>query len=342
VTAARVLVTGATGFVGGTVARALAEHGYRVRALVRPGRDASELRDLGVEPVEGDLLDEASLAAAVEGVEGVFHIGAVYAYWTADPAMVYRVNVDSTRALLDVARRAGVRRVVFTSTVATLKWPGRGRLADERSVACLDEMTGHYKRSKWLAEQAALAANGDGFEVVAVNPTAPFGPGDARPTPTGRIVLEFLRRRMPGYVQSGINAVDVGDVAAGHVAAFERGRPGERYILGNENLTLAEVYGLLREVTGLRRVPLRVPYWVGLAAGLVDGFVEGRLLGREPYVPLEGLRVARHPMYTDCSKAVGELGLAQTPAVEALESAARWYVDNGYVSVGPTWRGRAA
>ena len=327
----RVLVTGATGFVGGAVVRVLAERGYHVRALVRPGRDSPALRDLGVEPVEGDLLDEAAVAAAVEGVEGVFHVAAVYAYWTADPATLYRVNVDGTKALLDAARRAGVRRAVFTSTVATLKWPGRGRRADERSVASLEEMTGHYKRSKWLAEQAALSANGDELGVVVVNPTAPFGPGDARPTPTGRIVLEFLRRRMPGYVQSGVNVVSVADVAEGHVAAFERGRPGERYILGHENLTLAQIYGLLRDVTGLRRLPVRVPYWAAFAAALADGAVEGRLLSREPYVPLEGLRVARHPMYTDCSKAVEELGLPQTPAARALESAARWYVDHGYV-----------
>ena len=324
--------------MGSAVARALAGRGYRVRALVRPGRDATRLRELGAEAVQGDLLDEASLAAAVEGVEGLFHVAAVYAYWTADPAMLYRVNVDGTTALLAAARQAGVRRAVFTSTVATLKWPGRGRLADERSVASLEEMTGHYKRSKWLAEQAALTANGDGFEVVVVNPTAPFGPWDARPTPTGRIV----RRRMPGYVQSGINVVDVGDVAAGHVSAFERGRAGERYILGNENLNLAEVYGLLGEVTGLRRLPVRVPYWLAFAAGLVDGAVEGRLLGREPYVPLEGLRVARHPMYTDCSKAVDELGLPQTPAAQALESAARWYVDHGYVSGRVAWRRNTA
>ena len=338
----RVLVTGGTGFVGNAVARALAGRGYRVRALVRPGRDAARLRELGAEVVQGDLLDEASLAAAVDGVEGLFHVAAVYAYWTADPAMLYRVNVDGTTALLAAARQAGVRRAVFTSTVATLKWPGRGRLADERSVASLEEMAGHYKRSKWLAEQAALTANGDGFAVVVVNPTAPFGPWDARPTPTGRIVLEFMRRRMPGYVQSGINVVDVDDVAAGHVSAFERGRAGERYILGNENLNLAEVYGLLGEVTGLRRLPVRVPYWLAFAAGLVDGAIEGRLLGREPYVPLEGLRVARHPMYTDCSKAVADLELPQTAAAEALESAARWYVDHGYVDERPVWRGRTA
>jgi len=334
----KVLVTGATGFVGGAIARALAVKGYGVRALVRPGRDTEELRDIGVETVEGDLLNQASLAAAVDGVEGVFHAAAVYAYWTANPATLYRSNVNGTKALLNAARRAGVRRAVFTSTVATLRWPGPGRLADERSLASLKELPGHYKRSKWLAEQAALAAARDGLEVVVVNPTAPFGPGDARPTPTGRIVLEFLRHRMPGYVQSGINVVHVSDVAEGHVAAFERGRPGVRYILGNQNLTLAEVYGLLGEVTGLKRRPLRVPYWLAYAAGAADALIEGRLLGREPYVPLEGLRVARHPMYTDCSRAVAELGLPQTPAAEALESAARWYVDHGYVSERTAWR----
>ena len=337
-TAVHVLVTGATGFVGGAVARALTERGYRVRALVRPGRDLSGLRERGVEAVEGDLLDPASVSAAVQGVEGVFHAAAVYAYWSADPSIIYRVNVDGTARLLEAAHRAGVRRVVFTSTVATLRWPGPGRLADEGSVASLEEMTGHYKRSKWLAERAALAANGEGLDVVAVNPTAPFGPGDARPTPTGRIVLEFLRRRFPGYVRTGVNAVDVADVAAGHVSAFERGRAGERYILGNENLTLGEVYRLLREATGLRRLPVRVPYWLAFGAGVVDGLVEGRLLGREPYIPVEGLRVSRRPMYTDCSRAVGELGLPQTPAAEALERAARWYVDCGYVDVRPAWR----
>ncbi len=329
----RVLVTGATGFVGGAVARLLAEREYEVRVLVRPGHDEAVLRKQGIDPVQGNLLNTASVEAAVEGMDGVFHAAAVYAYWSADPALLYRVNVDGTKALLAAARAAGVRRVVFTSTVAAVKWPGSGRLADEASAASLEDMVGHYKRSKLLAEQAALSAGGAGFEVVVVNPTAPFGPGDARPTPTGRIVLEFLRRLMPGYVRSGINVIDVDDVAEGHVAAFERGTPGERYILGNENLTLARVYGLLSDVTGLRRLPVRVPYWAAYAAGLVDEFVEGRVLGREPYVPLEGLRVARHPMYADCSKAVRELGLPQTPAANALERAARWYVDNGYARV---------
>ena len=327
----RVLVTGATGFVGGNLARLLSFRGYEVRALVRPGSNTLTIDETGIKPVPGDILDRDSVDRAVQGCEAVFHCAAAYTFWARDPRVVYRTNVDGTKALLDAARRAGVRRAVHTSTVATLRWPGHDRLADETSIASLEELPGHYKRSKWLAEQAALAANGDGLEVVVVNPTAPFGPGDARPTPTGRIVLEFLRRRMPGYVKSGINVVHVADVAAGHVTALEKGRPGERYILGNENLTLARVYALLREVTGLRRFPLRVPHWLARAAGVADALIEGRILDREPYIPLEGLQVARHPMYTDCSRAIRELGMPQTPAAEALESAARWYVDNGYI-----------
>lgn len=329
------LVTGATGFVGRAVAALLAAKGLRTRALVRPGHDVDQLRRSGIEISEGDLLDPESLSKAVEGAEGVFHAAAIYAYWTKNPRYIYETNVRGTKELIKAAGKAGVRRIVFTSTVATLRWPGPGRLANEHSVALLGDMTGHYKRSKWLAEQAMLAANSHDLEVVVVNPTAPFGPADARPTPTGRIVLEFLRRKMPGYVESGINVVDIDDVAEGHVSAYFRGTPGERYILGNENLSLSDVYGLLKHVTGLKRRPVRIPYWLAFSAGTIDDFLEGRLMGREPYVPLEGLHVARHPMYTDCSKAVYELGLPQTPAATALEKAARWYLDNGYVDCRP-------
>jgi len=327
------LVTGATGFIGSAVVRALLADGQRVRALVRPGTPASQLDSAGVEVVRGDLLDAESLRAAVDGVDGVFHVAGAYQYWARDPSVLYRVNVDGTEALLEAARRAGVRRVVHTSTVATLKWPGRNRLADESSVASLDNLPGHYKRSKFLGESKALSFNNPGsFDVVVVNPTAPVGPGDSRPTPTGRIVLEFLRRRFPGYVDTALNICDVDDAAAGHVLAFDRGLAGERYILGSENLTIREIYRLLARVTGMRRTPVRVPYWLAMAAGWVSAGIEGRLLQREPYVPLEGLRVARHPMLADCTKAVRELGLPQRPAAEALERAAGWYVDNGYAS----------
>jgi dihydroflavonol-4-reductase len=330
----KLVVTGATGFVGGAVARLLAERGHSVRALVRPGSDASALERAGVEVVRGDLLDAPSLSAAVRGAEGLFHAAAVYSYSSRRPEELYRVNADAVRTLFEAARAAGLRRAVFTSTVATLKWPGPGRLADESCAARMDELPGHYKRSKLLGEQAALSFNSPGFEVVVVNPTAPFGPGDARPTPTGGIVLEFLRRRFPGYVQTGVNVCDVDDAAQGHLAAFERGRPGERYILGGrENLSLAATYRTLAVATGLRRTPVRIPYALAFAAGAVDFLIEGALLRRDPYIPIEGLKVARHPMFVSSVKAIQELRLPQRAAAESLERAARWYVDNGYARV---------
>ncbi len=222
----RFLVTGATGFVGGALARRLAAHGHETLGLVRPGRGASALTAPGVVPVGGDLLDESSLARALEGVEGLFNTAGLYAFWARDRSQFYRTNVDGVENILRAARRAGVRRVVHTSTVATLKWPGPGRLADESSAASLEDLTGDYKKSKFLGEQAALSHNSREFEVVVVNPTAPAGPGDHKPTPTGRIIVEFLNRRLPGYVDTGVNICDVDDVAAGHAAAFERGRAG--------------------------------------------------------------------------------------------------------------------
>lgn len=326
----KLLLTGAAGFLGGAVLRALTSRGHSVRALVRPDSRGKLPAGPMVEPFPGDLEDSASLERAVEGVDGLFHVAAVYSYWHRDPSQTYRVNVDGTEKLLAAAKRAGVRRVVFTSTVATLKWPGKGELADESAVASIDELAGHYKKSKLLAEQAALSMNGAGFEVVVVNPTAPFGPGDTRPTPTGRIVLEFMNKRFPGYVDSGVNVCDVDDAAEGHALAFEHGKPGERYILGSENIKLREIYETLARVTGLKRRPVRAPFALALAAGWIDTLIEGKLLRREPYIPLEGLHVARHPLYVTCEKAVSELGLPQRPAAESLLRAARWFDENGY------------
>ncbi len=324
------LVTGATGFVGSAIIRELVRRGHSVRALVRPGSAQRLDHSHAVEVATGDVTDSESLNTAMAGISGVFHIAAVYSYWHRDPSETYQVNVDGTVNVLRVAQQNGVPRAVLTSTVATLKWPGHGQLADEDSVATLDELPGHYKQSKLLAEQAALDFNGADLEVVITNPTAPFGPGDARPTPTGRIVLEFLNRRFPGYVSSGVNVCDVDDVAIGHVLAFEKGRAGERYILGSENLTLREVYETLGEVTGLNRRPLRVPMVLAKAAGAVDSIIEGRLLRREPYIPLEGLRVAEHPLFVGCSKAKSELGFNARPAAEALRRSAEWFIANGY------------
>ena len=326
------LVTGATGFIGGAVARQLAASGHEVRALVRRGRDTSALEHIGVRPVTGDLQDEPALRRGLEGVDGLFNVAGHYAFWARDRSVFYKTNVDGVKTIIDAARRAGVRRVVHTSTVATLKWPDPGRVADETNLAELDDLHGDYKKSKLLGEQAALSFNSPELEVVIVNPTVPLGPGDWRPTPTGRIIVEFLKRRFPGYVNTGLNICDVDDVADAHVAAFTSGRPGERYILGGENLSLLGIYKLLKQATGLRRWPVRVPFALALAFGMVDEVVEGKLLRREPYVPAEGLQVAKHPMYVDCSKAVRELKLRQRPAIESVARAVRWFSDHGYAA----------
>lgn len=327
----RFVVTGATGFVGGAVAAHLTALGHEVRALVRPRHEPTALRTRGLVPVAGDLLDEASLAPALEGVDGLFHVAALYSFASRDAQLLYRTNVDGTASLLKAARAAGVRRVVYTSSSGVLHAPPSGRLADETFDAEPAGLPDHYHRSKLLGERAALAANDSSMAVVVVNPTAPVGPGDVKPTPTGRIVLEFLRRRTPGYVEVDLNIVDVRDVAAGHVAGFERGRPGQRYLLGNANVDLAGIYKTLARVTGLRRRPVRVPYPVAIAAACIDETIEGRLLRRDPYVPIAGIRATRHRMHVDCSKAVRELGFPQSPVDAALADAASWFVEHGYV-----------
>ncbi|MBM3959636.1 MAG: NAD-dependent epimerase/dehydratase family protein [SAR202 cluster bacterium] len=326
----KLLVTGATGFIGGAVARHLLQQGHTVRALARPAHAPEEIAGQGYEPAPGDLLDPASLERATDGVDGVFHVAALYSFWQRDPLAIYRVNVDGTQNLLEASRRSGVRRVVFTSSVGVLRAPEQGELADETFLAKPGELPDHYHRSKLLAEQTALGENGRGLEVVAVNPTAPVGPGDIKPTPTGRIILEFLGRRTPGYVGVDLNIVDVRDVAAGHLAAFERGRAGERYLLGNLNTDLADIYRRLAAVTGLRRRPVRVPYPLVLMAAYADQFVEGRILRRTPFLPLGAVRATRHRMHVDCSKAVRELGVPQSSPDRALFDAASWFVSNGY------------
>ena len=286
------LVTGTTGFIGGAVARRLVESGHDVRALVRPGRDTSGLENYGVYPVNGDLSDEEALVRGLDGVDGLFNVAGHYAFWARDRSIFYKTNVDGVKTVMNAARRAGVRRVVHTSTVATLKWPGPGRVADETNLAELDHLHGDYKKSKLLGEQAALSFNTPELEVVIVNPTVPLGPGDRRPTPTGRIIVEFLNRRFPGYVNTGLNVCDVEDVADAHVAAFTSGRPGERYILGGENLSLLGIYSLLKQATGLRRWPVRVPFFVAVALGMIDDVIEGKTVApgtlRPPRGPARG------------------------------------------------------
>jgi len=329
----KTLVTGATGFLGSHVARALAGRGENVRVLVRPSSDLRALEGLEAERCAGDLRDRASLDRALEGVQRVFHVAADYRLWARDPREIHESNVTGTQNLLDAARRAGVEKFVYTSTVATIAVPRSGGLPNEQTQSSLGEMIGHYKRSKFEAEQSALRAAKTGLPVVIVNPTTPVGPGDWKPTPTGKIIVDFLNGRMPGYVDTGLNFVPVEDCARGHLLAAERGRVGERYILGGSNLTLKQMLDMLAAASGRPAPRWKFPHALAYAAACVDTGVS-RLLGREPQIPLEGVRMARHKMFVDASKAGRELGFAPGPIEAALERAAAWYESNGYIAAG--------
>ena len=324
-----ILVTGASGFLGGHVARALVERGCRVRALVRPSSDLRGIADLELDRATGDLRDPASLDKALAGCHTVYHVAADYRLWARDPSELYRSNVDGTRNLLEAARRAGVRRIVYTSTVGCIGVRGDGAPGDEDSSASLEEMTGAYKRSKFLAEQAALDHARRGLPVVVVNPTAPVGDRDIKPTPTGRIIVDFLLGRMPAYVDTGLNLVDVRDVAAGHLLAAERGRPGERYILGARNMTLLQVLESLARLSGRPAPKVRIPYAVAWLYGAA-GTALASLTGREPRAPLEAVRMSRRKMWVRTDKAERELGFRPGAVEEALSRAVEWFRRNQY------------
>jgi dihydroflavonol-4-reductase len=324
------LVTGASGFLGSHVARLLAERGERVRVLLRPTSQTRLLEGLPVERVSGDLRDPSSLGNALAGVKTVYHVAADYRLWARDPREIYESNVQGTRHLLEAARRAEVEKFVYTSTVGTIAVPRKGALPDEGTITSIGEMIGDYKRSKWLAEQEARQAAAAGLPVIVVNPTTPVGPGDARPTPTGRIILDFLNGRMPAYVDTGLNFVPVEDAAAAHLLAAERGRIGERYVLGGENLTLKQALGMLAQVSGRPAPRMRVPHLLALGAAYADAALS-RLVGREPQIPLEGVRMARHSMFVNTEKARTELGFSTGSIAAAFERAVRWYEASGYV-----------
>jgi dihydroflavonol-4-reductase len=325
------LVTGATGFVGSHVARQLVAAGDAVRVLVRASSNLAVLENLQVEPVEGDLRDGASLERALRGVRRVYHVAADYRLWTPKPAEIYESNVEGTRRLLAAAHRAGVERIVYTSTVATIAVPRHGALPNEGTQATVAEMIGHYKRSKFLAEQVAVEAARGGVPVVIVNPTAPVGPGDWKPTPTGRIILDFLQGKMPAYVDTGLNVAPVEDVAAGHLLAAEKGRIGERYILGARNMTLKQILDALAAITGRPAPRVRLPHAIALVAGYADEFYS-RLTGREPQIPVEGVKMSRHKMFVESDKATRELGYKPGKVEAALERAVRWYDEHGYIA----------
>jgi dihydroflavonol-4-reductase len=324
------LVTGATGFVGAAVARALLAAGHQVRVLARPSSDRRNLAGLDVAVAEGSLEDAASLSAAVAGCRYLFHVAADYRLWVPDPGAMFRANVDGTRALMKAALGAGVERIVYTSSVATLGLAKDG-VADEATPSGEADMIGPYKRSKFLAERVVdELVSENGLPAVIVNPSTPIGPGDVKPTPTGRIIVEAAKGKMPGYVDTGLNIVHVDDVAAGQLLAAEQGKIGERYILGGENLSLAEILAIVARAVGRRPPALKIPYAVVLpiAAGAE---MMARITGREPFTTLDGVRMSRKKMYFSSAKAMRELGYRPRPAGAAIADAIAWFEANGYL-----------
>ena len=327
----KALVTGATGFVGAAVARALLASHWQVRVLARKGSDRRNLKGLSLEVEEGDLADLSSIERAAQGCEGLFHVAADYRLGAPDPAQLYRVNVEGTRNVLNAARRAGVQRIVYTSSVATIGIPTDGTPGDEETPSSLEKMIGHYKRSKYLAEEFVLKAARDGTSVVIVSPSTPVGPGDVKPTPTGQLVLDAAAGRMPAYVDTGLNIVHVDDVAAGHLLAYERGRAGERYILGGQDMSLREILGLIASLVGRKPPRVRLPYGVVLPiAYLAEGYA--KLSGRSGRITLEGVRMSRKLMFFSSAKAVRELGYQFRPPHAAFADAIRWFRENGMLA----------
>src|SRR5215475_3509416 len=323
------LVTGASGFLGSHITRQLVARGEPVRVLLRASSNNRAIADLPLEYVTGDLRDAASLAKALSGVERVFHVAADYRLWAKRKRDIYDSNVGGTKNLLEAAKRAGVSQFIYTSTVATIA-VDRPQHPDEFTDAKLEEMVGHYKRSKWQAERLVRDAAKQGFPAIVAMPTTPVGPWDWKPTPTGKIILDFLNGKMPGYVETGLNFVGVEQCAAGHIMVSEKGTVGERYLLGAENLTLKSVLDILAEITGLPAPSLKIPHGLALGVAYAET-VFSRLIGREPQIPVEGVKIAQHMMFVDCSRAGRELGFQAGPVAGAFERAVAWYETNGYI-----------
>ncbi len=334
------LVTGAAGFLGSHVTRQLVARGENVRVLIRASSTNRAIADLPLEYVTGDLRDPPSLERALAGVQRVFHVAADYRLWAKRKREIYDSNVGGTKNILDAAKRAGVAQFIYTSTVATIA-VDRPQLPNESTDAKLEEMVGHYKRSKWMAEREALKAAKEGLPVIVAMPTTPVGPWDWKPTPTGKIILDFLNGKMPGYVETGLNFVGVEECAAGHLLVAEKGKVGERYLLGAENMTLKQMLDTLSKITGLSAPRLKIPHGLALGVAYLETAFS-RLLWREPQIPVEGVKIARHMMFVDCSRAQRELGFKPGPVAAALERAVRWYEANGYVAPGRAKRIRRA
>jgi dihydroflavonol-4-reductase len=326
----KAFITGATGFVGSHVARALAAEGAELRLLVRSTSRTDNIADLNAEVARGDLRDPASLRKAMSGCEFVFHVAADYRLWVRDPEQMYRANVEGTRAVIEAAQAGGVRRVIHTSSVATMGFTSEGHIATEETPVSLKDMVGHYKRSKFMAEQAALEAGRKGANVVVVNPSTPVGEYDIKPTPTGRIIVDFLKRKFPAYVDTGLNLADVKEVARGHLLAMEKARPGERYILGGENLTLKQILDRLAAITGLPAPKMKVPHGVAMGFAVLDQLFTGMIRGQEPRATVDAVRMGRKKMFASSAKAERELGYQVLPVEDALRRAVEWFQARGY------------
>jgi len=324
------LVTGAAGFLGSHVARQLVARGENVRVLLRPSSQNRAIADLPLEYVTGDLRDTNSLDRALKGIHRVFHAAADYRLWAQHSQDIYDSNVGGTKNILAAAKRAGVEQFIYTSTVATIA-VDRPAQPNESTAAKLEEMIGHYKRSKWMAEREALNAAKEGLPVIVAMPTTPVGPWDWKPTPTGKLIVDFLNGKMPGYVDTGLNFVGVEDCAAGHLLVAEKGKVGERYLLGGENLTLKQVLDTLAKITGLPSPSLKISYNVALGVAYAST-IFSRLVGKEPGIPVEGVKIAQHKMFVDCARSQSELGFKPGSVAAALERAVRWYEANGYVT----------
>ena len=326
----KVFLTGATGFVGSHVARAYAAQGAELRLLTRSTSSRAALEGLRAEVVTGDVTNAEGLRTAVRGCEALVHVAADYRLWVRDPRAMYAANVDGTRGLLRIAREEGIAKVVYTSSVATMGFRSDLTMVDETTPVSVKDMIGHYKRSKYLAEQEAIAAAKAGQHVMILNPTTPIGAGDAKPTPTGRIVVDFLNRKFPAYVDTGLNLVDVEEVARMHVAALDCGRVGERYILGGENLTLKQILDRMSAITGLPSPKMKVPHAVAMAFAFFDETITGKLRGKEPRATVEAVRMGKKYMFASSAKAERELGFKVLPIYSALRTAIEWFVEHGY------------
>jgi dihydroflavonol-4-reductase len=326
----RVFITGATGFVGGHVARQFAAEGASLRLLTRKTSRLDSLASIDAEMVTGDLREPEKLRSALTGCDALVHVAADYRLWVRDPKQMFAANVDGTRELLKLARAVGIKRAVYTSSVATMGFKADGTIVNEETSVSLPDMIGHYKRSKFMGEQEAIQAAKSGQHVMILNPTTPIGPGDAKPTPTGRIIVDFLNKKFPAYVDTGLNLVDVSEVARMHVVALDRGTPGDRYILGGENLTLKQILDRMSAITGLPSPTMKVPHIVAMTFALFDETITGKLRGKEPRATVEAVRMGKKMMFASSAKAERELGFQVLPVYPALRAAIDWFIANGY------------